>query len=240
MKYLLFFFFTAAIMASSCRKEPVDCCDDDSCPHIFDCLDDSYFTDTIFKPQQFLDYWYFEKGSWWVYQRMDTNATVYDTVRVIATVRNIYCDFNQGPVCAESALMNMRHSNSFFFRKDSASLSQILGSSTNFNLSDESVHSNGYIHNGFLMGVGSFFQWPIRIGDEYFHGNIVLDSNVVITPYGTLSNTVHIQINYSTSAGGEIWITRNIGFTRMKFYPPQSENDLPESEWALVDYHVVQ
>ncbi|MEX0966585.1 MAG: hypothetical protein WD077_05070 [Bacteroidia bacterium] len=241
MKLCQVFFLTVCtilLIASSCRKEPVDCCDDNSCPSIYDCIDDSYFTDTVFKPQEFLDYWYFEKGSWWVYQRMDTNATVYDTVRVIATVRTIYCDARKyGPTCFESTLVNMRHSNSFFYKKDSASLTQILDSSPNLNLGEEKVYSSGYVHNG--LGYGVIMQWPIRIGQEFIDGNKVLDSNAVTTPYGTLTNTVHIKINRGITKK-EVWVTKNIGFTKLKLHSPESHHDLPQGEWALVDYHIVR
>lgn len=33
-------------------------------------------------PQDFLDYWYFPEGSWWIYKLKDTVPAVYDTVRV--------------------------------------------------------------------------------------------------------------------------------------------------------------
>ena len=38
--------------------------------------------DTLYANDTFLRYWYFPKGSWWVYKRMDTNANVYDTTSV--------------------------------------------------------------------------------------------------------------------------------------------------------------
>ncbi len=48
--------------------------------------------DTLYANDTFLRYWYFPKGSWWVYKRMDTNARVYDTVRVFYTSREMKYD----------------------------------------------------------------------------------------------------------------------------------------------------
>ena len=35
----------------------------------------------ISAPQEFLDYWFMPKGSWWVYRLKGSNPAVYDTVR---------------------------------------------------------------------------------------------------------------------------------------------------------------
>jgi len=66
--------------SSRCSKGNDDIC--------FDCP--SGPQDTLYVEKDFLDYWYAETGSWWIFKRTDTiGVDIYDTMRVKYHARKI-------------------------------------------------------------------------------------------------------------------------------------------------------
>ncbi len=78
------FLFIGFVCLTSCREE------ENEEDIIFDecCLPEP--TDTLYMSQELKSYFYFPVGSWWVYERTDTIAGIYDTARVVRIINEIF------------------------------------------------------------------------------------------------------------------------------------------------------
>lgn len=152
--------------------------------------------DTFYANDTFLRYWHFPKGSWWVYQRTDTAATLYDTATVIGYRKEILYYPEESPYAFEACGMGIFHS------------TKLYGDSIQ-GMSNAMFEENTVGTSGFISGTGVFFTWPIWYDDISVK---VLDT----LPYNyqdtLLNNCVHTK-----RGDEEFWLVRDIGVVKYKW-----------------------
>jgi hypothetical protein len=160
--------------------------------------------DTIYCTQEFLPYWYFKKGSLWIYQRTDTSILIYDTAQVI--YNNALIDFtpSRNSVSAiEYRVVQIRHSDSNFWSDFVPSKSVIV----------ESDQSNPEL---------IWWEWSCKkifFYVEYsFKADRVLNvpykvglSTTIITPVYTFDNTIPF---INEQSGDSVYITKGVGMSK--------------------------
>ncbi|MEA3496382.1 MAG: hypothetical protein U9R42_10145 [Bacteroidota bacterium] len=184
------------------------------------CKDCIYYTDTLMHDQEFLDYWYFPEGSWWVYQRTDTNAIIFDTAVVTKEINKITCLPHFSPYCIHDILLHISHSN-IHFKTSSDDPKALL---TAFYPPNElTCDGNGTLY----FWYGNFFKTPF---DLYYQGSVfeISDSLTITTPYGVLENVISIQIFIEVIEN--VWLKKRLGFVKFQHYDG--------SIWELVDYFI--
>lgn len=207
--YFCLFILLLIILSISCKKH--------------ECGEISYL------PQDFLDYWYFPEGSYWVYQLKDSTLT--DTFIVKRSVEVVVED--------DDPIVCRRDYSSTISNKDSAINDKYSG----FFFQSSSGLSSGN-NNKYSLSLGGTFIfsasviYPFVIGDTLENNlsyYILKDKNTIITPSGTFNDLIHLIYMKKlccglTEVGSEIWLARNAGFVKYI-----SKN---RDEWELINYQI--
>lgn len=88
---------------------------------IFSCKEDPPVSckSVLEAPKEYLDYWYFQEGSWWVYQLEGSNPAIYDTVIVIYNKAEYPDPYDNSWGLYRTCLMHyqitLQHSNKIYF-----------------------------------------------------------------------------------------------------------------------------
>lgn len=183
-------------------------------------------------PNDYLDYWFFKEGSFWVYQLIDSAKTI-DTVKVIrvwietSTPRmvdlaeeNTYDHF---VACKEHNNLSIQHSNQQYFTPGGASNESYL---TTIYAKDENSY---YLGNNFCCkntGSGFLIKYPFVLEDEITNGGHFVDTNSVTTPMQTFNNVIHIF----GPANRHYFFSKGIGLVKT-IYPDSTE-------WELITYEL--
>jgi len=170
----------------NCENEPIN-------PH-------PGFTDTLFQSQEFLDYWYFKEGSWWVYKRTDTTAEIYDTAFVKKAWKEFIFSKYAMPYAIERYYMDVYHNAECFTKKG------FYGCNINYESNQQGMLSVNY--GGGYFGGRNFFWWPIEF--TYVGYTTMLDTSSITIISGTYHNCVHIK-----DPDGFFWISKNIGLIKL-------------------------
>jgi len=190
----------------NCENEPIN-------PH-------PGFTDTLFQSQEFLDYWYFKEGSWWVYKRTDTTAEIYDTAFVKKAWKEFIFSKYAMPYAIERYYMDVYHNAECFTKKG------YFGCNINYESNQQNMLSVNY--GGGYFGGRNFFWWPIEF-TTYGSFNMLDTADIVIIS-GYYENVVHI--NDGARPNGDFWISKNIGLIK---------TDLRNGEeWELINCRLIK
>ncbi|MCO5254914.1 MAG: hypothetical protein M9892_11190 [Bacteroidetes bacterium] len=219
----------------SCTKDKNDC---------FDCTDGP--RDTLYIEKDFLDYWYAETGSWWVFKRTDTvGVDIYDTMRVVYHTRKVVFDnLINGFHAFEKCDLYFTHSNFLF--KNPEYRNSIVGEF------DAGIESSPYsninkIYYGWVMKDNSYFYVPADsfgrrmldlefplIVSQFDSRNlpyIIEESDFILeTPYGVLNNT--LILTDKSNLNVRFCISRSIGISRMEIHGGQI--------WELIDCNIIR
>ncbi|MBT4727910.1 MAG: hypothetical protein HN691_17540 [Bacteroidetes bacterium] len=187
-------------MNTNCDKEPIN--------------PNPGFTDTLFQSQEFLDYWYFQEGSWWVYKRTDTIAEIYDTATVTENWKRFIFSKYAMPYSIERYYMDVYHS-SKYLAKD--------GQNINYESNQQGMLSVNY--GGGYLGSRNFFWWPLEF--TYVGSTTMIDSIAINTISGTYYNIAHIR-----SFKGYYWISKNFGLVKLNSYDGET--------WELISHHLIR
>ena len=188
------------LMNSNCDKEPIN--------------PNPGFTDTLFQSQEFLDYWYFEEGSWWVYKRIDTVAEIYDTAIVTRTWNQFIFSKYFQPYCIERYYMDVYHKSEYLKK---------TGHKINYESNQQDILSVNY--GGIYFGGRNFFWWPVKF--DTIGATAILDTNSINIISGAYDNIVHIK-----SYGGYFWVSKNFGLVKLDSYDGET--------WELVSHHLIR
>ncbi|GAA4039367.1 hypothetical protein GCM10022409_26250 [Hymenobacter glaciei] len=173
-------------------------------------------------PAAFLAYWYFPKGSYWVYQKRGSQPVEVDTVTVIGTEVRV---FRPGantyglPTCTELYELACWHSNRRYFRGTSAN-SNYRGLE-HFETQEENGQWFVSQRAENMYDIGFFWYYPQRpVGQPIASdGPVLLDTTAVSVPAGTFKRSVHLRVDaFRDSTQGPFvrsyHLTRGIGTTR--------------------------
>lgn len=192
-------------------------------------------------PQEFLDYWFFPKGSFWVY-KLDSSADIYDTVVVdISNAGRGVTDPEAGIYegCGMVYWTSLTHSDTIFHtppKKDIAFRSKsnfrtYYGKTTgSWSLYDEGG-------DGKYLMAGDLFWYPFKDGeiaegnstDIKFNGLITFESS----KFGVLDSTIFLSTTikfYNSRHFKEMYIAKNIGIVKIKYNSGEV--------WELVGYKI--
>ncbi len=184
--------------------------------------------DVLNAPQEYLDYWFFKEGTWWVYQLKDTTG-IYDTVRVVY-YDAYYEEYDDGNIPCKM-FYNITYENTFYEGKLYWYSSSLIN--PNKWLINESSASTMFI---FSLGEQVFF-YPFSVGEIFLFdtNRTIADTNFLVTPVDTFYNTVHIirEIPIDTPIFiNEYYITKNIGITKYIFTNNKT--------WELINFNIVK
>jgi hypothetical protein len=200
----------------------------------------NYFSDEcdyiLEAPQEFLDYWYFPDGSWWVYQ---LNDTIIDTV-TISTSKTHYdkddlTDINGSCVYIYNAYFNHSSRHKFTSACNTSSISSI-------NLNNETWMINGGSLCSNYWYLGKMLKYPIKIGDTisyYKMGNdvrfkFIFDYIKDSLIFNTLTDIIKIKNIHEGNRPDLLYesyaIAKDIGIVEIKYFN--------QEEIKLLDYKI--
>lgn len=175
--------------------------------------------DTLYCDKEFLPYWYFNKGSMWVYKRTDTNAIMYDTAIVVSAKTDIQflTSFNSLNAL-EGRFISILHSDSNFWDRYNKVMyvrcDYLFNKETQFDLN--SKKSNLQF---------SYFSYYDRISDPNYI--VTLNKTISMSNY-TFNNTIEFK---SDKYGIALYLSKNIGISKIIFN---------NQTWELINYNIIQ
>ena len=193
-------------------------------------------------PTEFLAYWHFPVGSYWVYHKrgsspleVDTVTATYSNVRVFKPGQKTY----GMPACTELYQYTLWHSNRRYFKGYSSidgfrGLERFYTQEENgqWFVTQESRAAN-------LSPLGFLWSYPQRsVGQPIANrGPALLDTLPVTVPAGMFNRSVHLRIPFlfdSTRADAQYLydyhLTRGIGYTRLRY--------ANLGTWELAKYYI--
>jgi hypothetical protein len=175
-------------------------------------------------PHEFLDYWYFNQGSWWVFQLKDS-TNIYDTVTVSKDELFTNGVNNDGGYlsCTEYITYFFRHSNPIFSNYIYVGYydqyySRVNGNRKNYYLDFSNLKTNSSV---------SFLYYDKDKGFTCDYGTCY-DIQSVQTPQDTFNETLHYKLNDST----QFYFAKNIGLVK--------RITIDKKTWELINYNVIQ
>jgi hypothetical protein len=213
MKRIILILFYSSLVFINCN--PNNGCEDCPNPNIQP-------KDTIRFSQEFLDYTFFKEGSWWIYQRTDTTAQLFDTVTVARATNKV---FFTPEISAFHALEQIdaqyMHSYNGFFqpnvaKKDHWQIFSCTVKDTNL----FAAHCTSYS----LLAWGYYYTWPHKMGDN---GNWKLIDTIPIDVMNKKLPVLHIGLSNSSSL---LWLSIRLGIVKFKTYTNQV--------WELKEYYI--
>ena len=189
--------------------------------------DSSSMKDTTYADKEFLNWWWFEVGSWWVYKRIDdTSAIFYDTVIVRLKTTETVNEPRISDSIIRVYILHLTHSSQYFKEKGSLN-NQILSTIGTYGTALSSTSHTNTLERLDYFIFNPILHWPLKHNfNEMDHNGVtLLDSNRLANPI-----LDHPTLHYTNGlTSGEIWITESIGITKYKF-------GYDNSIWELVDY----
>jgi len=188
-----------------------------SCKKKCECIDEL--------PHEFLSYWCFDQGSWWVYQLKDT-TNVFDTVTITKSELFANGTENDGYYypCTEYSNCDIIHSNSLFSDHINNSKSEGYSSSSKGDKENYSVFVDSKIYFSDFLSY-STIQGFIMENNKYWK---LIDMQSVQTPTNTFNNILH----YVSSDSLHYFFSKNVGIVK------RITSD--GNTWELINYNVIQ
>jgi len=175
-------------------------------------------------PHEYLSYWYFDVGSWWVYQLKDT-INVYDTVTIVnKDAYNTSPKTNEAEfACSEYIKISVKHSNILFLNYLEYGLVEQYNSETSGN---KKCYYVDFEHFKNYLGVTLFYY--IKTTGFTCDFGACYDIQLVQTPQYTFNETLH----YYPFDSLQFYYAKNVGIVK------RITND--GKIWELINYNVTQ
>ncbi len=191
-------------------------------------------------PQAFLDYWYFPKGSFWVYRLKGASPAVYDTMRVTQADENhttYYSDGDAHQPCIQIYQAYVTHSNRAYFPgiPGTGQLGAEIFASDPYFQGEHLVMHHTSIGLYYSPEVG--FGYPIQLGQKLLNRLTFVDTAAVATPVGTFRQSVHLVPDFGVNVDSSqanwirhIYRSRYVGITKVVYTNNQT--------WELVSFTI--
>ena len=226
MNYWRFFLlgiFTISMSFSSCKKDNIP----DECASVLEA------------PKEYLDYWYFPSGSWWVYKLKDSLPAVYDTVKVTLANSTYFTpnepDRGGARSCLRMYNARYEHSNATYFPGGIKPGYEIYNSLQDGATSKWYIQQESYIFS--LHSPDIFFVYPFLINETLPGGAKIVDTNQVTTPLSTFNNIVHIIPDFGNTIDStsrdyvkHFYYSSNIGLVKIIYTNNKT--------WELINYNI--
>jgi hypothetical protein len=225
IKPILLFVLAGVLMAgASCKDKNIAC----------------KTSELVEAPPEFLKYWYFPKGSYWIYKLQDTTG-VYDTVRVVKNEITHFEPYDhvmdQVP-CSNRYNTYWQHSNEVYFNP--YPYEDAMHSFESYYI-EPNYWSMSMISRMNLHGFAHMFAVPYEEGkdmNQSSHLENILTLNTTNTPF---PNTLHIiptskVFDKADSTIGDypkhIYLSPDVGISRIEY--------THNRKWELVDYFIAK
>lgn len=209
-----------AAALGACKKEPQEC---------------GKLTSA---PQAFLDYWYFPKGSFWVYRLRGSNPIVYDTMRVTRSDERHTTSYSDGdPIqpCIQNYQSYLTHSNTAYFPGTGRLGGESFATDPLFHGEDWVLNHGSDVRTLYQPQVG--FIHPIRLGQQLLNRLTYVDTTAVATPAGTFRQSVHLVLDYVPRVDSlqanwirHLYRSRHVGMTKVVYTNNQT--------WELIAFAI--
>jgi len=190
-------------------------------------------------PPAFLAYWFFPKGSYWVYRQRGSMPAVLDTVRVESTLTRIFQpgDVTYGlPTCTEVHEAHFSHSNRQFFRGYSA-LDNYAGMEHLFcqgNGTTWAIQQSNEAGNIYSTGLVLAYPFSAPSTALATTGPTLLDTSAVSVPAGYFRRSFQFATSFRDSTASNFLrryqLSSGVGYTR-KIYSQIGT-------WELISYQI--
>jgi len=190
-------------------------------------------------PKDYLDYWFFPVGSFWVYQLEDSSSAI-DTLTVTYVEVSISPkdmiddgkDYIGGyrVACRKHHSIALTHSSLLFSSSNTGQGTEIYFSTI------QSEDINDYYLNG-SDGCGPEYvflrklvHFPFSVGEQIPDGAHFIDTNAVVTPLQTFNNVIHIIEPHGKPYKKHYYFSKKVGL--VKTICPDS------TVWILINYQI--
>jgi|GEM_PF-5029259 len=214
MKYLFFFMFVVTL---------IHCKEDDGEPEPIS---------TQLVDSELKSYYYFPEGSWWIYQRVDTNVAIFDTAIVVENFRELRFNPTRASFEWERLITNIEHS--YYESAPIYGYGQLRVQFYNSPYSENVISSNSF---GNIFGpYNNFLTVPIdsltiaQNSSGYTRISELLDTTSLQLSFGKVANVVKLRI-WGGSIDDTLCLAKNIGI--VKFH--ESVNNI---SWELIKYEI--
>lgn len=199
------------------------------CTGLFSC--DDKCKDITYLPQGFLNYWFFNQDSYWIYQSNDSTTTVFDTVSVVGANKEVEppAREQERPSCVEWALLTLEHSCTTFYNTQPTYPFTRIYSYYDLETKEFFCVSN-------FTGLSFDRQWYLFYsaeGNNYIQSDDpseweLIENTTLNTPSGTFENVLHYKLVNQM----DLFIAPGVGI--IKIITSNSQ------VWELVQYNVSQ
>ena len=189
-------------------------------------------------PQEFLDYWFFPEGSWWVYQNQNGEIDTAICTRSDSFFYQLNDHHGVPPYCKWIYQSLLKHSNDTYFRKKHQEDIQELYS---VNSLDNKCFLIVTSYSWYLP-YGALLVYPFKISDtidykKFSWGkqfNYISDTSSIEVNKIVFNHVIHV-IKYREGVLpeiflNEIWFSKYIGIVKMSF--------ANGNYWELIDYKI--
>jgi len=204
--------FLATIVIVLCHA----CKDAEECP--YGCIKSP--KDTVYCHKEFLPYWYFTKGSIWIYKRTDTSAVMFDTAEVTYNKASIDFEPSFNSVNAlERRMIHVTHSDSQLWSDYMPKSRAVVIES----VSDDAEGVSWTWSAKKLLFFAQYFYVQNKVGGGPYK---VGTPKTIITPVYTFNNSIPF---FNELTGDSIYMTKDVGISK---FVGSGET------WELVSYHI--
>lgn len=189
-------------------------------------------------PQAFLDYWFFPKGSLWVYRLQGSTPAIYDTMRVARADEHHTTYYSDGDViepCIQNYQAYLTHSNATYFPGTGKLGAEAFSSDPHFHENEWVLSHFSDVRTLYSPEVG--FGYPIRPGQNLLNRLTVVDTAAVATPVGTFRQSVHLVPDFGPKVDSmqanwirHLYRSRYVGITKVVYTNKQT--------WELVYFTI--
>jgi hypothetical protein len=187
-------------------------------------------TGSLYMSEELKSYYFFPKGSWWVYKRIDTTAEIYDTATVVHSESEMV--FNELlPYEWEEVAVNIEHT---YYPSTPRSVSPYLNVFIR--------NDGGFVDRISMTSQGQLFKYlpyffsvPIDSTsmEKKSHvpdSPILIDTNDISINNLYFNKVIHIE-HGSTELKYKLWIAKGVGI--IKFH-----NTGDKTNWELINYEI--
>ena len=213
---------TAALHFQSCGP---DC--DAECPEI------------KAAPQEFLDYWFFPEGSWWVYQLVDEDTAIFDTIYTEggdqwAHEETPECNGGFAP-CRTNYQISFIHSNDLYF--PNATQDGFETYRCEYSPGDNSWYLFHITGTNKLHSFSTFLKSPLQLNEAYYEDTYLCTVDGSLTFDGKNHTSLSVCNEEHAPPLNGLFLKKMSFAQGIGLYYMQYNND---ETWELIDYHINQ
>ena len=192
---------------------------------------------TIYANDTFLRYWYFPKGSYWIYEKAESQSQIIDSAVVVLAKRRISYNPTYSPYEFENHILHIQHHSRYFGASNQNTFKQILRQINDVNRVRTQSDIYEPINLSGIYNSGAYFIWPPNSEEifKYSRGSTQLieyiESREVLGFTEVYKLASKNDVVYNSQNTDTFWIKENVGLIQYYF---AQDNAL----WKLKEYKI--